>query len=259
MIEPGVSGLQNMPMMFRDLDDVEYVIEKLRPTLEKRMEEKGFKILFWGDAGWVRFFSRAQIQTPADLKKQKMFVWAGDPNTLDSMRDLGFKPVALETNDILPGLKTGLIDAVQVVYNIFDQNPEDALFPACRKHDVAVIARVPFDEGSLTGTLTQESTWPRGDFRNAYFTKENLTATLPRVSALRPSVPAGLTLPEIALRFILNSSDVSTIIPGMRKRRHVENNLAASSAGPLPAELLKKLRICVRFRHHTALIEVKHA
>jgi TRAP-type C4-dicarboxylate transport system substrate-binding protein len=112
MIEPGVSGLQNMPMMFRDLDDVDYVGEKLRPTLEKRMEEKGFKILFWADAGWVRFFTRTQIQTPDDLKKLKLFVWAGDPNTFDLMRDLGGRPVALETNDILPGLKTGLIDAV---------------------------------------------------------------------------------------------------------------------------------------------------
>lgn len=112
LIEPGVSGLQNLPMMFRDLDDVAYVTGKMAPMLEKRLEDKGFKVLFWADAGWVRFFSRSQVQTPDDLKKLKVFVWAGDPVQVGLMRDLGFKPVALETNDILPGMKTGLIDAV---------------------------------------------------------------------------------------------------------------------------------------------------
>lgn len=112
LIERGVSGLQNMPMKFRDLGDVEYVGEKMRPMLEKRLEDKGFKVLFWGDAGWVRFFSRSRVETPDDLKKLKLFVWAGDPEQFEMMRDLGGKPVALETNDILPGLKTGLIDAV---------------------------------------------------------------------------------------------------------------------------------------------------
>ncbi len=112
LIEPGVSGLQNMPMMFRDLEDVDYVGEKMQPMLEKRLEDKGFKVLFWGDAGWVRFFTRSEVRTPDDLKKLKLFVWAGDPEQLALMRDLGLKPVSLETNDILPGLKTGLIDAV---------------------------------------------------------------------------------------------------------------------------------------------------
>lgn len=112
LIEPGVSGLQNMPMMYRDLEDVDYVGEKMRPMLEKRLEDKGFKVLFWGDAGWVRFFTRSEMRTPADLKKQKLFVWSGDAEQFALMRDLEFRPVSLETNDILPGLKTGLIDAV---------------------------------------------------------------------------------------------------------------------------------------------------
>lgn len=112
LIEPGVSGLQNMPMMFRDLEDVDFVCEKMRPMLEKRIEDKGFKVLFWADAGWVRFFTRSQVRTPDDLKKLKLFVWAGDPEQFALMRDLGGRPVGLETNDILPGLKTGLIDAV---------------------------------------------------------------------------------------------------------------------------------------------------
>jgi aryl-alcohol dehydrogenase-like predicted oxidoreductase len=131
---------------------------------------------------------------------------------------------------------------VQVIYNIFDQNPEDELFPACREGDVAVIARVPFDEGTLTGTLTKESRWPEGDWRNNYFVPENLIPSVERADALKPLVPAGMTMPEMALRFILNNPTVSTIIPGMRKLNHVESNIAASDAGPLPDELLSRLR-----------------
>jgi aryl-alcohol dehydrogenase-like predicted oxidoreductase len=140
-------------------------------------------------------------------------------------------------------VQTGLIDAVQVIYNIFDQNPEDELFPACREQDVAVIARVPFDEGTLTGTLTKESTWPEGDWRNTYFVPENLIPSVERADALKPVAErAGLTMPEMALRFILSEPTVSTIIPGMRKLKNVESNAAASDAGPLPPELLEELR-----------------
>lgn len=139
-------------------------------------------------------------------------------------------------------VQSGLIDAVQVIYNIFDQNPDDELFPACRENDVAVIARVPFDEGTLTGTLTKESTWPEGDWRNTYFVPENLIPSVERADALKPLVPAGMTMPEMALRFILNDPTVSTIIPGMRKPNHVESNIAASDAGPLPEELYTQLR-----------------
>ena len=121
---------------------------------------------------------------------------------------------------------------MQVVYNIFDQAPEDELFVECQRRNIAVIARVPFDEGSLTGTLTADTTWPDGDFRNIYFQPENLKNTIERVDKLRPVVPAGMTLPELALRHILQHPAVSTVIPGMRKLRHVEQNLAASDGEP---------------------------
>ena len=101
---------------------------------------------------------------------------------------------------------------------------------------------MPFDEGSLTGTLTKNSTWPEGDFRNIYFTRENLATTLERVERLDMLVPSGMDLPEVALRFILANPDVGTVIPGMRKTRHVERNLAASDGEPLPARLLEALR-----------------
>jgi aryl-alcohol dehydrogenase-like predicted oxidoreductase len=131
---------------------------------------------------------------------------------------------------------------VQVVYNIFDQNPEDELFPMCREMDIAVIARVPFDEGSLTGTMAAGMTWPQGDWRNLYFSPDKLPAILERVDALRNDVPAGMSMPELALRFILANPDVSTIIPGMRRKVHVDNNLAVSDGVPLAQEFLNRLR-----------------
>ena len=146
-----------------------------------------------------------------------------------------------EPTNAIRTMMTGLIDAVQVIYNIFDQAPEDELFPMCRELGIAVIARVPFDEGSLTGTMKAGMTWPEGDWRNLYFSPDKLPPILEHVDRLRPDVPAGMTMPELALRFILESPDVSTIIPGMRKRRHVEANVAASATGPLPAALHAKL------------------
>lgn len=147
-----------------------------------------------------------------------------------------------EPANVLRALDTDLVDAVQVVYNIFDQAPEDELFPACRARGVAVIARVPFDEGSLTGTLTAGSRWPEGDWRNTYFTPENLAATVARLDALAPDLPPAMPLAEAALRFILESPDVSTIIPGMRKLENVDRNMAVSDGVRLGAAALAKLR-----------------
>ncbi len=147
-----------------------------------------------------------------------------------------------EPENGLETLRTGLIDAVQVIYNIFDQAPEDELFPLCRELGVAVIARVPFDEGSLTGTLTRESQFPPGDFRRMYFGPENLGQTMDRVDALAPLVPAGSSLPDLALRFILANPDVATVIPGMRRPAHVRANIATSDGRRLDADLLAQLR-----------------
>jgi aryl-alcohol dehydrogenase-like predicted oxidoreductase len=138
-------------------------------------------------------------------------------------------------------VKSGLIDAVQVIYNIFDQNPQDELFPACEAMDVAVIARVPFDEGTLTGNLTLQSTWPKGDWRSSYFVEENLRDSVERAERLRSFLPQGMSMAEMALRFILGNSTVSTVIPGMRRIRHVEENLAVSDKGNLPFDLQNEL------------------
>lgn len=139
-------------------------------------------------------------------------------------------------------VKAGLVDSVQVIYNIFDQNPEDELFPACAANDVAVIARVPFDEGTLTGGITLDSKWPESDWRHGYFVPENLTSSVAHAEALRPLIPRGMTMAEMALRFILNNPNIATVIPGMRRVKHVEANVTACQAGPLPVELHSKLR-----------------
>ncbi len=158
------------------------------------------------------------------------------------VRAFGISVNRWEPNNVIAALRTDLIDAVQVIYNIFDQNPEDDLFPVCREMKIAVIARVPFDEGSLVGNLTKDSQWPEGDWRNSYFVPENLNPTVERVDALRPLVPAGMTMAEMALRFILANPDASTIIPGMRKLSHVESNIAASDGKSLPGSLIQELR-----------------
>jgi len=139
-------------------------------------------------------------------------------------------------------VRSGKIDSVQVIYNIFDQNPEDELFPACGEMNVAVIARVPFDEGTLTGSLTKDTKFPPEDWRSVYFKPENLIPSVERADALKQLIPADSTLPEMALRFILSNRTVTTIIPGMRKMQHVQSNVATSDAGPLPPDLLAELR-----------------
>jgi len=177
--------------------------------------------------------------------------WAADRRWQHAMDDLKreglVKAVGVSLNrwepeNGLKALRSGLIDAVQVIYNIFDQAPEDRLFPLCRELQIGVIARVPFDEGTLTGSLTLASQWPEGDWRNGYFNAQNLKASVERAEALRPLIPAGMTLPEMALRFILSNPDASTTIPGMRRVKHVEANLAAGEKGPLPPPLLGALR-----------------
>jgi aryl-alcohol dehydrogenase-like predicted oxidoreductase len=177
--------------------------------------------------------------------------WADDDRWQRAMDDLrreglvhavGVSINRWEPWNALRTLRTGLVDAVQVIYNIFDQAPDDELFPLCRELDIGVIARVPFDEGSLTGTLTKETTFPKGDWRGTYFVPENLISTVERADALKPLVPPGSSMPDMALRFILASPDVDVVIPGMRKPSHVRSNIAASDAPPLSKELLAELK-----------------
>jgi aryl-alcohol dehydrogenase-like predicted oxidoreductase len=214
------------------LDDV-FPPDYIREMTEKSLQNLGADSLdlmqfhVWDD-GWAEDESWQMVCS--DLKHEGM------------VKAWGISVNRWEPDNCLETLRTRQIDAVQVIYNIFDQNPEDHLFPLCDGLDVAIIARVPFDEGTLTGNLTKHTKWPEGDWRNTYFVPENLNASVERAEALRPLVPTGMTMAELALRFILQNPTVSTIIPGMRKLNHVEANIAASDGKFLPDALVAELK-----------------
>jgi aryl-alcohol dehydrogenase-like predicted oxidoreductase len=158
------------------------------------------------------------------------------------IRSFGLSLNRWEPENGLKAIRTGLVDAVQVIYSIFDQSPEDELFPTCQELNIGVIVRVALDEGSLGGKMTKDTKFPKSDWRSGYFNPQNLANTLDRVEKLKQILPPGMSLPEMALRFVLSHPAVSTVIIGMRKLQHVEENIALSDKGPLSPELLQKLK-----------------
>ena len=140
-------------------------------------------------------------------------------------------------------VRSGLVDTVQVIYNIFDQSPEEVLFPLCREHDVGVIARVPFDERGLTGSLSPETTFPPDSFQGFYFRGDRLRETCERVDRLGPLLEGEIkTAAQLALKFCLSHPAVSTVIPGMRRPEHVEANCSVSHSKPLGPKTLAALK-----------------
>jgi len=178
--------------------------------------------------------------------------WAKDSEWLKTMEEIRrsgqARFIGISINDhqpsnVIKALETGLVDSVQVIYNLFDQSPEDKLFPYCVKHDIGVIARVPFDEGSLTGEVRPGVSFPPEDFRNSYFGGNRREQVWGRVQRLALDAGIGLPqLPDLALRFCLSQPAVATVIPGMRTPAHVQSNIAASEHGILSKDLLNRLR-----------------
>ena len=167
-----------------------------------------------------------------------------DLKTGGKVRALGISINDHQPDSALEAIETGLIDSVQVIYNIFDQTPEEKLFPLCRQKNIGVIARVPFDEGSLTGRITEGATFPAGDFRNHYFKDDRKKQVVEHINALVKELdyPAN-HLSELALRFCLSDPAVTTVIPGMRSVENVAKNCTAPGQGPLPEtvrEILKR-------------------
>jgi aryl-alcohol dehydrogenase-like predicted oxidoreductase len=137
----------------------------------------------------------------------------------------------------------GIVDTVQVIYNIFEQSPEEELLPACIESNIGVIARVPFDEGGLTGTITPDTTFPPRDWRNRYFKGDRKRQVWERVQKIEPLLgKEAETLPELALRFCLSHPAVSTVIPGMRTVKNVRANCAVSDGRLLSDELRQELK-----------------
>lgn len=184
------------------------------------------------------------VWNPEWLERDEWKRAAEDLKKSGKIRCFGLSLNNHEPESALGAIGTGLIDAVQVIYNVYDQTPERALFPACIERGVGVLARVPLDEGALTGTIHADSEWPEGDFRRWYFRDvERKKEVERRFNALQADL-AGVpgTVPEIALRFCLTAPAVSTVIPGMRRVSTVESSLGTSKTGPLPADVMAILR-----------------
>ena len=208
----------------------EHVLASLDKTLQNLRREQIdiYQFHTWHD-DWVD--EHDWRQTVHDLKAS------------GKVRFVGISIQNHQPSNVLRALDTGLIDCVQVIYNIFDQSPEDDLFPYCERHDIGVIVRVPFDEGALTGKVTPDTQFPASDFRHNYFKGDRKQQVWDAVQRIIRDT--GITLdelPSLALRFCLSPRAVSTVIPGMRTTRHVAANVACSDAGPLPSETLAKLR-----------------
>ena len=214
---------------FEDSYPKEHIVEYTEKTLQNLgLEQIDLMQLHTWDDTWAE---REEWQRAIE-----------DLKTSGKVVAMGISMNRWEPENGIAALRTKQLDAVQVIYNIFDQAPEDKLFPICEELDIAVIARVPFDEGTLTGNLTKETTFPEGDWRGTYFVPENLMASVEKADALRPIVPEGMTMAEMALRFILMNKTVGTVIPGMRKERNVLANTATSDGMGLSLELFNALR-----------------
>lgn len=209
-------------------------------------------------ASWIRECAELSLRNldvgPIDLLQLHVWTdaWADDAEWYDALASLQEEGkirafgVSVTENDPASAVRvtrSGKIDSIQVIYNVFDQTPEEALFPAAQENDVAVIVRVPLDEGSLAGTLRPDTTFPRDDFRAMYFTPERLPETVERVERLRPLLEApGQSMAQGALRFCLSHPAVSTVIVGSTNPEHVRDNAAASDLGPLDAATREALR-----------------
>ncbi|MGW0395095.1 aldo/keto reductase [Streptomyces sp. NPDC003042] len=177
--------------------------------------------------------------------------WVGRGDWLETVADLKqqgkIRLFGVSINDHQPDnalalVRSGMVDSVQVIYNIFDQSPADALLPACQDHGVGVIVRVALDEGGLTGRVTAGTTFPDGDFRGRYFRGDRAAQVGRHVDAITADLGiAPDAMAETALRYVLTSPAVSTVIPGMRTVRNVERNTAVSDGRPLTAEQLAVL------------------
>ena len=178
--------------------------------------------------------------------------WLGEGDWQEAVEELKgegkIRHFGVSINDHQPAnaiklIESGLVDTVQVIYNVFDQSPEDELLPACQEHGVGVIVRVPFDEGALTGAITPETVFDEGDFRNDYFRDDRRRQVQERVRAIVSELGvAEDETAEVALRYILSHPAVSTVIPGMRSVRNVERNMRVADGKGLPEDQVQLLK-----------------
>lgn len=234
------------------------VATKIPPKNRKWPAEKGSKLSEVFPADYITECTEESLRNLSveQIDVQQFHVWDDGwtnesewQETISQLKEQGkIRHFGISINDHQPEnslelLRTGKADTVQVIYNIFDQSPEDKLLPYCQQNKIGVIVRVPFDEGALTGKVTPETTFPENDFRNRYFRDDRKRQVYERVKKLE--AVAGketLSLPELALKFCLHHPAVSTIIPGMRTMTHVEANCAVWDGKNLSEALLQELK-----------------
>lgn len=235
-----------------------YVASKIPPKNREWPARPGVRAEETFPADWILACTERSLQNLGleTIDVQQLHVWSdewvGQGDWLDGIerlkRDGKIRFFGVSINDHQPEnalrlVESGLVDVVQVIYNVFDQSPEAALFPAVQTERVGVIVRVPFDEGALTGNVRPETTFPDGDFRNGYFAGDRKREVWERVQAITRDLDVEVDrLAEIALRFCLSHPATSVVIPGMRSTRNVERNVRAASAGPLDDSQLAVLR-----------------
>jgi aryl-alcohol dehydrogenase-like predicted oxidoreductase len=244
-------------LMKRHSDKKFYVATKIPPKNFKWPSKRGYTLDECFPPEYIIEYTEKSLKNigveTIDLQQFHVWEdsWADDERwqtTVEKLkregkiRAVGVSVNRWEPDNCLETLKTDFIDAVQVIYNIFDQAPEDNLFPLCEKINIGVIARVPFDEGTLTGNITKDTKFPSGDWRGTYFVPENLISSAEHADRLRPLVPHNMSMAEMALRFILCNKTVSSSIPGMRKTTHVKSNMGTSDGKLLPKNLLAELK-----------------
>lgn len=246
--------------LVREMKDALYVATKVPPKNLEWPARRGVPASEVFPAAHVRKSAETSLENLGieRIDLLQLHVWrdeflddagAGWAEALRELQRAGkVRFVGISVNDHDPAsarraVASGLFDTAQVIYNIFDQSPEETFFPACRKHDVGVIARVPFDEGGLTGTITPDTKFPAGDFRNGYFDGDRKRQVWERNQALKKLLDGeAQTLPELALRFCLSHDAVATVIPGMRRISSVEANLAVSDGRRLSPAMREKLK-----------------
>ena len=242
----------------REAAGIVHVASKVPPKNAKWPAPKGVPVEEAFPADWIvdcteRSLANLGLET---IDVQQFHVWSdewvgqGDwMDAIELLREQGkIRYFGISINDHQPDsalalVNSGVVDSVQVIYNVFDQSPEDELFPAVEANNVGVIVRVPFDEGSLTGNVKPETVFPNGDWRNSYFGGDRKERVWERVQAITSELDVPIErLPEIALRYCLSHPAVSTVIPGMRSPRNVEANVRAAALGPLSPREREVLR-----------------
>jgi len=242
----------------RESAEAVYVASKVPPKNWQWPAAPGLRPEEVFPADWIVACTERSLQNLGleTIDVQQLHVWSdewvGQGDWLDAVerlkREGKIRFFGVSINDHQPEnairlVESGIVDTVQVIYNVFDQSPEDELFPAVEAADVGVIVRVPLGEGALTGSVRPETTFPEGDFRNDYFAGDRKREVWERVQAIARDLDIEVDgLAEIALRFCLSHPAADVVIPGMRSTRNVERNVRAAAAGPLEEKQLNTLR-----------------